>query len=276
MNDPGDEHVETVGPCVSQTIDPVHGNQDELITSGQLVGETKNTFKKAGFNVEPIAYYTPATVQNYLRDNGARLRRARYAQTTMEQYLGQIAPADLASKYLAMYLSHPFHKEVCAGAKHHHWWEGGLEEHLREMIGIGFDIMDLYPGDFNFTKTDVIIAIFLHDFSKVWTYRYITAEERQKASTKFKDKQVFTYTEGQFNILNEESRILLECGKFGIVPTDIQWSAVIFAEGGFSQAMYDFGGRSTPGNTVFGHNHLATFVSLLDQWSAQILGRSII
>lgn len=255
--DPRDEHV---ADFVGQTTDPVDSNHEELVTTG--------------YNIKPITYYTPATVQDFLKDHDARFRRARYAKTTMEQYLGMIAPADLASKYLTMYRAHPFHKEVCAGAKHHHWWKGGLEDHLTEMIGIGFDIMDMYPGDFSFTKSDLIIAVFLHDFSKVWTYRYITNDD--VAKDKFKDKQVFTYTDGQFNILNEESRIILECGKFGIVPTDQQWSAVIFAEGGFSQAMFDFQGRSTPGNTVFTVNHLATFTSILDQWGAQILGRSIV
>lgn len=247
MSDPGDEHVEA-GVCIESK--PIEHPRPQ--------------------------YFNLAMAQEFLKQNGAKLVRQRYAETTMEQYLGQIAPSDLAAKYMAMYEAHPFHKEVCAGAKHHHWWKGGLEAHLCEMIGIGLDLMGLYPGDFTFSKSDLIIAVFLHDFSKVWTYRYITAEDRERdKAKKFKDKQVFTYTEGPFNILKEEDRIILECGKFGIVPTDTQWSAVIFAEGGFSQAMFDFGGRSTPGNTVFSHNQLAVMVSVLDQWSAQILGRSI-
>lgn len=270
MSDPGDEHV-MIADNVGQTTDPVDSNHEELTMIGRNP-QTGEPFKVS------VDYYTLDGAQDFLKEHGARLKRARYAKTTMEQYLGMIDTPSIASKYLAMYNAHPFHKEVCAGAKHHHWWKGGLEDHLTEMIGIGFDIMDLYPGDFTFTKTDLIIAVFLHDFSKVWSYRYITDDDRakDKYKNKFKDKQVFTYTEGQFNILNGESRIILECGKFGIVPTPQQWSAVIFAEGGFSQAMYDFGGRSTPGNTVFTVNHLATFVSILDQWGAQILGRSII
>lgn len=214
-------------------------------------------------------------VRPFLKTLDARLTRRRYSETTLRGYLETIEPEGLRAQYLAFYDAFPFHKEVCAGAKHHHWWIGGLETHLCEMIGIGMDILDLYPGDFTFTKTDLIISIFLHDFSKVWTYRLITSEDREKNPKKFKDKQLFTYTEGQFNILNEESKILLELSRHGITPSDLQWSAVIFAEGGFSQAMYDFGGRSATGNTIYSQNHLAVMVSLLDQWSAQILGRSI-
>jgi len=223
-----------------------------------------------------VKHFSLMEIRPFLKSIDARLTRRRYSETTLREYLTQIQPAGLAEQYLEFYDAFPFHKEVCAGAKHHHWWKGGLEDHLREMIGIGLDIMDLYPGDFNFSKSDLIIAVFLHDFGKVWTYRFITAEDRAKNPKKFKEQQVFTYTDGQFNILDAESKILLELGRHGITPTDEQWSAVIFAEGGFSAAMYDFGGRSETGNTVFSKNHLATFVSVLDQWSAQILGRSII
>ena len=224
---------------------------------------------------DSVRHFNLMEVRPFLKSINARLTRKRYAETPLRDYLSQIQPVALAEQYLEFYDKFPFHKEVCAGAKHHHWWKGGLEDHLREMIGIGQDIMDLYPGDFQFSKSDLTIAVFLHDFAKVWTYRFITDDDRTKNPKKFKDAQVFTYTDGQFNILDAESRIVLELGRSGIVPTDEQWSAVIFAEGGFSAAMYDFGGRSQTGDTIFSKNHLATFVSVLDQWSAQILGRSI-
>lgn len=223
-----------------------------------------------------VKHFSLMEIRPFLKSINARLTRQRYSDTPLLTYLADIRPASLASAYVRFYNAHPFHKEVCAGAKHHHWWKGGLEDHLREMIGIGFDIMDLYPGDFTFSKTDLTIAVFLHDFGKVWTYRFITDEDRAKNPKRFKDNQIFTYTDGQFNILDAENRILLELSRHGITPTDEQWSAVIFAEGGFSAAMYDFAGRSETGNTVFAKNHLATFVSVLDQWSAQILGRSIV
>ncbi len=222
-----------------------------------------------------VRHFSLMEIRPFLKSINARLTRQRYSETTLEEYLEQIEPRVLAQQYLHFYYAHPFHKEVCAGAKHHHWWKGGLEDHLREMIGIGIDIMDLYPGDFTFSKSDLIIAVFLHDFGKVWTYRYITDDDRSKNPKKFKEQQVFTYTDGQFNTLDAESRILLTLSRHGITPTDEQWSAVIFAEGGFSAAMYDFGGRSATGNTIFAKNHLATFVSVLDQWSAQILGKGI-
>jgi hypothetical protein len=262
-------------PCTNHPGEPGHEKGTACFTE-PAAGIDFSNGMRGKYAKTDVQHYDLLTVRPFLKTLNARLTRKRYSETPLRDYLAQIQPTSLAEQYLKFYDAHPFHKEVCAGAKHHHWWAGGLESHLTEMLGIGMDVMDLYPGDFTFTKSDLIISVFLHDFSKIWAYRYITPEDREKNPKKFKDKQVFTYTEGQFNILNDEARILLELGRAGIVPTDSQWSAVLFAEGGFSQAMYDFGGRSTTGNTVFSSNHLATMVSLLDQWSAAILGRSLI
>jgi hypothetical protein len=123
--------------------------------------------KGAPAGATEIRHFSLMEVRPFLKSINARLTRKRYAETTLREYLSQIQPTELTEKYLEFYDAHPFHKEVCAGAKHHHWWKGGLEDHLREMIGIGFDIMELYPGDFNFSKSDLIIAVFLHDFGKI-------------------------------------------------------------------------------------------------------------
>lgn len=236
----------------------------------------KTLEKKEIMSREDVAHYDLMTVRPFLKSQGARLTRKRYSETSMADYLKQIQPAELAEKYLGFLNTHAYFDDVCAGAKHHHWWVGGLEQHCSEMCGIGLDIMDLYSGDFTFSKSSLIISIFLHDFAKIWTYKPITPEDKEKNPKKYKEKQVFTYTEGQFDILNDEARTLLELSRAGITPTNEEWSAVLFAEGGFSQAMYDFGGRSTPGNTVYSRNHLATFVSILDHWSAGILGKSLV
>ncbi len=108
-----------------------------------------------------VRHFSLMEIRPFLKSIDARLTRRRYSETTMREYLAQIQPTGLAEQYLEFYDAFPFHKEVCAGAKHHHWWKGGLEDHLREMIGIGIDIMDLYPGDFTFSKSDLIIAVFL-------------------------------------------------------------------------------------------------------------------
>lgn len=222
-----------------------------------------------------VNHYDLLTIRPFLKSINSRLTRRRYAETTIREYILQIQPNTLAEKYLEFYDSHPFYKEVCAGAKHHHWWKGGLEDHVREMIGVGMDIMDLYPGDITFTKSDIIIVCFLHDFDKIWLYRYITPEDRQKTPAKFKENQVFTYTVGATDILDGYSLKLLELGRAGIVPTNEQWSAILFHEGGYSPANFDFRGTTKTGDTVCHANLLAPFVHCLDMYSAMMLGRSI-
>lgn len=259
------------GTSATLTLDEAKSIAHSMLTNLQ-----HNVVEDKKREAEDVQHYDLSSVRPLLKTLNARLTRKRYAETSIMDYLSQIQPGSLAVQYVSFYDQHPFYKEVCAGAKHHHWWKGGLARHCEEMCGIGLDIMDLYPGDFTFSKSDLIISIFLHDFAKIWTYKYITSEDREKNPKKYHEKQVFTYTDGQFDILNDEARTLLELGRAGIVPTDIQWSAVLFAEGGFSQAMYDFGGRSQTGDKVYARNHLATFLSILDQWSASILGKSLV
>lgn len=223
-----------------------------------------------------VEKYSILETSLHMKANGSRMVRQRYQPNTMVQYLMEIQPAELGQKYLDFYYKFPFYNEVCAGAKHHHYWSGGLLQHVLEMIGMGLDIMQLYPGDFNsFTKDDLVIVCFLHDFAKVWQYRRITDEDRIK-NPKLLPAQVFTYTDGQFNYFNHETKTLLELARFGIVPTDLQWSSVVFAEGGFAQAHYDFGGISEQSAKIMKVNPLSVFVSMLDAYSSQMISGSLI
>jgi hypothetical protein len=213
-------------------------------------------------------------VKGLLEEQGMRVTRQRYAKTSVRDYLLQIEPVELCQKYVAFYDTYRTKfEEVPAGAKHHHWWEGGLNEHCSEMIGIGLDMMELYPGDVNFTKSDVIISVFLHDFAKIESYRKITAEDRAR-NKKLLPNQVFTYKEGN-PLVDEESATLLKLAKAGIAPTDEQWSAVLFAEGGYADACFGPHGRTKIGNYISSKNPLAVFLNILDMYSSQLLGRSI-
>lgn len=215
-----------------------------------------------------------AQAKEFLDKNNKRLNRYRYAEIPVRDYLSQIEPKGLSDKYLALYDANPYYKECPAGAKRHHWWKGGLEVHVSEMIGIGLDLMELYPGDVHFSRSDVIICCFLHDFAKIYLYREITPQDREK-NRRLHPSQQYTFRPGVFNLLDMESKILLEVARAGIVPTDQQWSAVLFTEGGYSAANFDFNGRTDTGGEVMGHNPLACFMSLLDMYSAQILGRTL-
>lgn len=212
-----------------------------------------------------------------LEQQGVRLSRARFADKPISDYLAEIEPKELADKYVAFHAAHSYFDTVCAGAKHHHWWRGGMADHIREMIGVSLDLYQLYKGDLGerITPSDIIIACYLHDFAKVWTYEEITDEDRERAPKKYLEQQLFKPVSGAFNILDEESTTLLELGKYGIVPTKQQWSAVVFAEGGWADAVWGPNGQTRVAGTVMAQNPLAVMIHMVDMYSSQILGGSI-
>lgn len=265
--------LDVAAPVLHPAPDAPTGHLPDYIVHSMIQSAGKKKHEP-----EEVDHYDLASIRPFLKTLNARLTRKRYAETPIREYLAQIEPAEVAQKYLSFYDAHPFYQEVCAGAKHHHWWKGGLEDHVREMIGLGLDLMDLYPGDMTFSRSDLIIVCFLHDFDKIWIYKYITPEEReadQKGPKKYKDKQVFNYVKGVNDILDGYSLKLLELARHGIAPTNEQWSAVLFHEGGYSSANFEYGGISSTGDTVSHCNHLAPFVHCLDMYSAMLLGRSI-
>jgi hypothetical protein len=198
----------------------------------------------------------------------------RVMDASVSYLLGAIEPRGLSIRYVLFLIDHPVFLTVCAGAKHHHWWTGGLEQHVREMIQFMLDQLKRWPGAYEgITATDCIIAAFLHDFDKVWAYVELTDE--QSASGKFHPKQVFTYADSSRGILDGLSRTLLELARAGIVPTDEQWSAVLFAHGGYSDANFGYNGRTKVGDTVNSFNKLAVLLNMADMYSSQVLGNSI-
>jgi len=224
----------------------------------------------------PESYVGLREAIELLKTQGIKVVRHRYRNVPILDYLDQIQDPVLRTGLRALYEAHPFFSEAPAGARHHHWWAGGLENHCTEMIGLGLDLMDLYSGDVSFSKDDLITTVFLHDFSKVWIYRYITPEEREKKPKTFNPKQVFTYRAGATDILDAEGLTATTLMRFGIPITDRQWSAVLFAEGGFSSARFGFAGQPThTGTRVTHENALAAFVAMLDSYSSQLLGQEL-
>lgn len=207
-----------------------------------------------------------------------RVVRARFAKTTITEYLESLTPP-LNNKYVVFHETHSYFDTVCAGAKHHHWWRGGLAQHVREMIGVCLDLYDLYRGDLanKITRDDIIIACYLHDFAKVWAYEELGDDDREKHPHKYLDDQLFRPHNGAFNIVDEESKTLLELARAGIVPSELQWSAVLFAEGGYSDRNFTIGGRLTrTADTIMSRNPLAVLVHMADMYSSQILGGSLV
>lgn len=206
-----------------------------------------------------------------------KITRQRFAKTTMREYLASLSNPVLTNDYLNFHEHHKYFDQVCAGAKHHHWWIGGLNQHCVEMTGVALDLLDLYKGDLagQITRDDIIIAVYLHDFAKIWTYELITDKDRDKNPRRYLEQQLFKPVSGAFNIVDEESKTLLELARFNIVPSEAQWSAVLFAEGGYSDRNFTINGLSRTSDTVMSHNPLAVMLHLADMYSSQILGGSI-
>jgi hypothetical protein len=205
-----------------------------------------------------------------------RVTRQRFAKTTIREYLQSLTPP-LNEQYTKFHDAHPYYNTVCAGAKHHHWWRGGLAQHVREMIGVGLDLFDLYHGDLQgkVTRDDIIIACYLHDFAKIWNYEEITDEDRERAPKKYLEQQLFKPVNGSFNIVDAESKTLLELAKFAVPVSESQWSAVLFAEGGYSDANFSINGLTRTSDTVMHCNPLAVLTHMIDMYSSQLLGGSI-
>ena len=200
--------------------------------------------------------------------------RLRYSKNSIQTYLELITPPELKDKYISLYLEYKDTLETFpASGKHHHYWAGGYSQHVREVMGISLDIYGLYKGDLSkITESDIIIACFLHDFAKVWGYKRIPIED--KDNPKYHPLQQFVSIVDNFRLVDAESKTLLELSRHGITPTEMQWGAVLFAEGGFSDASFGYGGLTYTGNKWVNSNPLAVIVHMADLYSAGVLGGS--
>lgn len=228
----------------------------------------------------PTSELKKLTITEALDQPGIRVVRERFSNKRVIDYL-----ESLSDQWRDLYLklhrdhSHNIHYDrVCAGAKHHHWWLGGMADHVKEMIGYALDLYSLYPGDLSHkvTRDDIIIACYLHDFAKVWGYEEITDEDREKDPKKYLEQQLFKSSNWAFKLIDQESKTLLELARFGIVPTERQWSAVLFAEGGYADANFTIGGLTRTSETVMSSNPLAVITHMADMYSSQILGGSLV
>jgi hypothetical protein len=207
-----------------------------------------------------------------LREQGVRVYKKRYSTCSIVDYLLGIQPWELALKYQKFHEQHDFFESVCGGCRNHHTQVEGLARHTREMIGICLDLFDLYRDDLDqVTQTDIIIGCYLHDFAKIWTYQFLSPADLN--SQRYSGDQFFTYRKGQFRYVTMEVRTLLELAAEGIVPTQKQAGAMLFAEGGYSTSNFGFGQCTETAKTGLLHNPLAVLVHMADIYSAGILGK---
>jgi len=210
-----------------------------------------------------------------LKEQGCRLIKHRFDKVKPREYLEQILPEELSRKFIKLHEEHDFFDKVCAGCKNHHVETGGLSRHVSEMIGWCMDVTALHSGDWEgkVSKTDIIIGCYLHDFSKVWTYEYLSPDEQRELTIENK-WQEFKTRDGLLKFVTEDAKLLMELAKYGIVLSEKQVGAVLFAEGGYSQANFDWQHPTKTAGTGLSDNPLATLVSMADCFSAFILGRT--
>jgi hypothetical protein len=207
--------------------------------------------------------------------NGTQISSAIARNTPLQELMARgIAPLRDGGKYADLLAETPYFFEVAAGAKHHHWWVGGLNEHVLEMVAWMIDQVDRYPDAYSDVNlTDVIVTAFLHDFDKIWSYERLSLEDA--TNPKYAPGQIFKSTSCHTSMLDGLNLTLLHIARRGIVPTNKQWSAVLFAHGGYADANFTFGGASRTGSTVMHANNLAVLLNMADMYSSQLLGKSI-
>jgi HD superfamily phosphohydrolase YqeK len=113
-----------------------------------------------------------------------------------------------------------------AAIKYHHAWEGGLYQHVKEVMNIALEIFEARPKAYECSRDDVITASFVHDFNKV--DRYIEAPEWKK----IKYQQLFD--KKPMIWLNESARTTRLCLEYGIELNDTVLNAICLHHGGYS------------------------------------------
>ena len=124
------------------------------------------------------------------------------------------------------------YEQMPAGAKHHHTYEGGLEKHTVQVIDTALFLWDLNKSTLASTVSveDIIVASFLHDFSKVMTYRKLHTQEEIDKNNGYPFKW-----DSKLEGHDMETWTIQKCMEYGIVLTEAQINAIFFAEGGFSR-----------------------------------------
>lgn len=183
---------------------------------------------------------------------------------TMKVWLSLIEDPRERELYERFYDDHPTFQEAPAGAKKHHWWRGGLEQHSVEMCEVAQALLNKFK--WKVKMSDVVQVIFLHDFPKVWSFRPVDPMLDEDVV----DNQEFVYEKEVHTILTPEHELAAYLTRWGLPVSDQVWSAVIFAEGGYAQANFGYGGTNRTSDTVNLKNPLAAFIHALDMLSSQV------
>lgn len=125
-------------------------------------------------------------------------------------------------------------KTLPASTKFHHNWNGGLYDHVLEVIDFGILLYDSFSRNSmicDFTKDDVIFVCFAHDLDKINKYVKNPDYRKTGKSTAF---QEFIWNQKNISI-NDIAEVVNVLMTNGISLTSVQLNALTFSHGGWSK-----------------------------------------
>ncbi len=135
------------------------------------------------------------------------------------------------------------------GSVHNHQaWNGGYYDHIEEVMNFGaqlFSIAEKTKRDLDFTLSDVLLVMFLHDLEKPWKYE-INGDGVRVVIHELEDKSA--QHDFRFNKLAE----------YGIVLNENQLNGMKYVEG---ERDYEYSPYERKSNRLAGLCHAADFFS---------------
>jgi len=229
-----------------------------------------NRIKKSSIKMDTGESIELSTDKSQLRvtENGGYLSiensiKLRSFQKKTEHYLWDIDEAEFPSRCNLLNLYEEWKslfEFMPGGASRHHKDPGGLSKHTAEVIQLALDMKWIRSSYFSeVTDSDIIVAGFLHDFSKIKMYRQLTPDEKASDSK----GRSFKF-DNKLGDLNPETWTIHQCMKHGVVLSTSIINALFYAEGGFSTWVR---GHLQPEWTK-----LSVLISCADNYSAQVMG----
>lgn len=120
-----------------------------------------------------------------------------------------------------IYQDHQEAFESAPGSRHNHqYWPGGYMDHVTDAMNIGMQVYDTYNNlrPLPFTKSDVLLIVYLHDLEKPFVYKY---NEDGSIEKKLELMEKSTREEFKRNMLDQ----------YSVELTPMQDNALEFVEG---------------------------------------------
>jgi hypothetical protein len=151
----------------------------------------------------------------------------------IREYLEKYLNDSIRDKVLKMY--EDYAEDIAfypASIKYHHNSQGGLYQHILEVIEYSFRIYNSFESEFKkklVTKSDVVFLAFIHDLEK--TNKYVKNDDYNSENFK-PNVYEFKYNYNKID-MNDTAQVVRICAKYGIILSDKQLNALTFTHGGW-------------------------------------------